>query len=181
MNSPRPNSPKEYPEQLQTALERLEAGVKARLLLLTGAESQKTNSILGRLANALECQDIQTAWITMNEEDNNPHTFLTHLADAAGSACARLQLELSPMSDPLDEMDRLINSLSELPQELVLGLIGFDTLHEPLVLSLTAHLIDYLPPQVHLLIAASRPPPGLPLARLRVRRQITEVHAEEAN
>jgi len=72
----------------------------------------------------------------------------------------------------------LLNEITALPDNFVLVLDDYHIIDsKPVDLALT-FLLDHLPPQMHLVIA-SREDPQLPLARLRVRGQLTELRAAD--
>lgn len=132
-----------------------------------------------------------TAWISLDENDNDPVTFWAHFVAAlrAGlphSEKARLGESLltvlhSPASahqgasysiDAL--LATLLNEIAELSVFLVIVLDDYYLIETPSIHDGVSFLLEYLPPQLHLIIA-SRIDPLLPLARLRGRYQLTEV------
>jgi LuxR family maltose regulon positive regulatory protein len=73
----------------------------------------------------------------------------------------------------------LLNGLAEIA-EVAVVLDGYEVLHVPPaglapVVGALAGLLDYLPPSLHLVISGRAAPQGLPLARMRVRDQLSEV------
>ncbi|MGC1310166.1 MAG: hypothetical protein WA885_23300 [Phormidesmis sp.] len=68
----------------------------------------------------------------------------------------------------------LLNELSRSQSELILSLDDYHLIEDATIHAALTFFIEYLPPQVHLAIA-TRTDPQLPLAKLRVRSQLTEL------
>ncbi|WP_214402395.1 LuxR C-terminal-related transcriptional regulator [Pseudonocardia lacus] len=133
----------------------------------------------------LEDGGAAVAWLGLHRDDNDPHWFLSHLLQAVRRA-------LPESADTLDDLRELIEQGVEDAQRYtlsaVLELIGghparfvltFDDWHvidDARVHRALVHLLDFAPPNLSLLLT-SRTRPRLPLSRLRVRQQLTEVDA----
>ena len=74
----------------------------------------------------------------------------------------------------------LLNHLADRSAEgdLVLALDDYHVIEQPAIHAMVAFLLDHLPPHMHLAVATRVDPP-LPLARLRARRQLTELRAAD--
>jgi LuxR family maltose regulon positive regulatory protein len=72
----------------------------------------------------------------------------------------------------------LINTLIPLEGDRFLILDNYQFIHEPNVHGMVAYLIDYLPPNFHLIIASQVKPP-LQIPRLRVRKELLEINPED--
>jgi LuxR family maltose regulon positive regulatory protein len=89
-----------------------------------------------------------------------------------------MQLQ-SPQAPPLKYLlAELINSLVERANHFLLILDDYHVIKEEQVHATLAYLIEYLPPQLRLVVATRADPP-LPLARLRVRHQVLEVRTDQ--
>lgn len=75
-------------------------------------------------------------------------------------------------------MTSLINQLFAYEQPVLLTLDDFHEIEEPSIHEAIYLLLDNQPPNFHLVIT-SRTEPPLPLARMRVRREVTEINTEE--
>ena len=126
----------------------------------------------------------RTAWLSLDEADSEPLRFFGYLIAALQtiqpelglSALAALQTPRPPPVTGL--LTGLLNEIAALPDKFILVLDDYHSLNsEPIDRALT-YLLDHLPPQLHLVIA-SREDPGLPLARLRARGQLTELRAAD--
>ena len=117
------------------------------------------------------------AWLTLDDDDNDPARFLAYLF--AALEIDRPDALRAPRLPMLDEiLIPLINQLGESANPLVLvlddyHLIGSTTIHHAL-----SFLIDHQPVPLHLVIA-SRADPPLPLPRLRARAQLLELRQSD--
>ncbi len=124
------------------------------------------------------------AWLSLDEDDNDPVRFFTYLIAAietvqAGVGANAQALYQSPPSPPLKTvLTVLINDLVSIPVSFVLVLDDYHVINQAAIHEALTFLVDHLPPQMHLVIA-SRTDPPLPLARLRTRGQLTELRAAD--
>ena len=72
----------------------------------------------------------------------------------------------------------LLNEITTIPDNFVLVLDDYHVIDSKPVDEALTFLLEHLPPQMHLVIA-TREDPHLPLARLRVRGQLTELRAAD--
>jgi LuxR family maltose regulon positive regulatory protein len=150
------------------------------------------------LALRLWCEKIAAhdgacvAWMSLERSDNLPEAFLVHLDQALAAATSpkgtmqewndqagREDHSLAPGRVPAhenleDALTGLLNRLVDLPEELLLVMDEYQEIDSPEIHRAVSLMLEYLPPQVHLVIG-SRSVPPLPLARLRVRRQVLEM------
>ena len=140
------------------------------------------------------------AWLSLDDGDNDPVRFISYLIAAlqtikAGLGEGVLQtLHASQYQQPQVEtvLTTLLNEISIIPdhpstrgakqpqseQGFILVLDDYHVIDSNLVDEALIFLIEHLPPQMHLVIA-TREDPALPLARLRVRGQLTEIRATD--
>jgi len=124
------------------------------------------------------------AWLSLDEGDNDSVRFLSYLIAAfqtikAGlgeGALSTLQSHQQPQIEIA--LTSLLNEISAIPGEFVLVLDDYHVVDSKQVDDALTFLIERLPPQMHLVIA-TREDPSLPLARLRVRGQLTELRAAD--
>ena len=124
------------------------------------------------------------AWLSLDEGDNDPARFLTHLVAAVRTIAATVGAGVlgalqSPQPPPTEAiLTALLNEITTFPDTFVLVLDDYHVIDaKPVDLALS-FLLEHLPPQMHLVIATREDPP-LPLARLRARGQLTEVRASD--
>ncbi len=160
---------------------RLNAGLARKLTLISApAGFGKTTLLTAWIAQA----DRPVAWLSFDEADNDPLRFLTYVIAALQTIYPDLGqtilLDLqSAESAAFDELlIRLVNELVAVPNEFVLAFEDYHLIQEPSIHSLVAFLLEHLPPPCHLIIT-SRADPPLPLARLRVRGELTELRAND--
>ncbi len=128
--------------------------------------------------------DRPVAWLSPDERDNDPIRFLTYLVAALQiikENCAERVLALlqSPQPPPTESiLTALLNEISTIPDNFVLVLDDYHVIDAKAVDSAFTFLLEHLPPQMHLVIT-TREDPSLPLARYRVRGQLTELRVSD--
>jgi LuxR family maltose regulon positive regulatory protein len=129
---------------------------------------------------------IAAAWLSLDEGDNEPTRFLAYLVAALQTVTANLGermlglLQASQLQPPLTEanLTDLINEITTVPGDFVLVLDDYHAIDAKSVENAVTFLLEHLPPQLHLVIA-TREDPNLPLARLRVRGQLSELRVND--
>ncbi len=122
----------------------------------------------------------QVAWLTLDEQDNDPARFWAYVIAAlrySGSPVGEAMLALlhSPQPSLLTSvLTSLINELAALEQETALILDDYHMINEQSIHESLQFLLDHLPACLHLLLA-SRVDPPLALSRLRARGQVIEI------
>jgi LuxR family maltose regulon positive regulatory protein len=125
-----------------------------------------------------------TAWLSLDEGDNDPTRFLTYLVAALQTIAPTigpgvLAMLDSPQPPPIEAMlTVLVNDITTLPDHFTLILDDYHVIEAKAVDQALTFLLEHLPPQLHLVITTREDPP-LPLARLRVRGQLTELRAAD--
>ena len=184
------------PLPIPTALARLEAGMAYRLVLILAPQGAGKTRLLRqwaawRIDNGLR----PPGWASLTEQDNSFPVFLPHLVSAVAGIDHEFQrwMRLTPKGPRLlhaaqpplllstsaeVELIDLNNTLAQAPDELALILDEYHRIHAPEIHQAVAFLLEYLPPPVHLYLAARRQPP-LRLAHLRARREMIEINPGE--
>jgi len=122
--------------------------------------------------------------VALDEGDNDPVRFLSYLVAALRTVEERVGegvlVALRSPEPPRIEavVGTLVNELAELPGEIAIILDDFHMIDSESVHGIVSFLLEYLPGSAHLVIS-SRIDPPLPLARLRARGQMTELHAAD--
>ena len=81
----------------------------------------------------------------------------------------------SPQPPPLESLlTILLNGIAAVTNKFVLVLDDYHVIDAPSIANALSFLLEYLPPQMHLVITTREDPP-LPLPRLRARGQLTEL------
>ncbi len=124
------------------------------------------------------------AWLSLDEGDNDPARFISYLVAGlqtikAGFGEGLLATLQSPQPLQIETiLTTLLNEISTIPENFLLVLDDYHSIDSQSVDQSLAFLIEHQPPQMQLLIA-TREDPHLPLARLRVRGQLTELRAAD--
>jgi LuxR family maltose regulon positive regulatory protein len=169
-------------------IEQLNQGLVRKLTLVSApAGFGKTTLVSHWLQNIQETQAVKVAWLSLDEEDNDPNRFLTYFISALNKACGpekplgtgALRILQSPQPpDATDILAMLINELAESEDQFVLVLDDYHLIEDKTIDQAISFLLDNLPPQLHLVIA-TRHDPAISLGRLRARNQVTELRAAD--
>ncbi|MFB0515106.1 MAG: LuxR family transcriptional regulator, partial [Candidatus Neomarinimicrobiota bacterium] len=165
----------------QRLLTRLDEGITGKLVLVSApAGSGKTTL----LSDWVHHSDLSVAWLSLDRGDNDPVRFLSYIVaaiqtiekDIGNAALSALQ---SPKLPPFEAViTNLINEITCVPDDFALIFDDYHLLELKQAHSMVEFLLDHLPAQMHLVIATRADPP-LPLARLRVSGQLTEIRADD--
>ena len=123
---------------------------------------------------------IPVAWLSLRTADGHLRAFIHALVSAVQAVIPRfgdgiLTLLLSEQPPSADVVGlAMARELADLPRDLTLVLDGYESIGDVAVHQLLDTVVEYLPTNVRVVVA-SRTPPPLPLARLRVRGQLTEI------
>ena len=167
-------------EQLDTTLD---AG--HRLTLVSAPAGFGKTTLLGDWLHDLDQRRASTrvAWLSLDEGDNDPNRFVTHLTAALHSA--GLDVDTPALGPELSSaaLTALVNDVARAgehqPGRLwILVLDDYHTIGAPEVHEVVTFLLDHLPDHLHLVMATRSDPP-LALARLRSRGQLTELRAAD--
>ena len=130
-------------------------------------------------------QPFRVAWLSLDDDDNDPARFVTYLIAALesvgppGLGESALTLLRSPQPpSPKAVLTALANDLGAIPASCALVLDDYHVIIAQPIHDALSFLLDHLPPQIHLVILTRADPP-LPLARLRARDQLAEVRAAD--
>jgi LuxR family maltose regulon positive regulatory protein len=127
---------------------------------------------------------ISVAWLSLTAAENHLRAFIHALTTAVQSVIPRfgdgvLNLLLMEHPPPTDIIAMAIaRELANLPPVLMLVLDGYEAITDSAVHKLLGVLLEHIPANVQVVVA-SRTTPPLPLARLRVRGQLTEIGPSE--
>jgi len=135
---------------------------------------------------------VRVAWLSLDEGDNDLTRFLSYLIAALQTLAlsevegikagigeglqAMLQSPQLPQTETI--LTALLNEMNAIAQDFVLVLDDYHMIDSKPIDEALAFLVQRQPPQMHLVIA-TREDPHLPLARLRVRGQLTELRAAD--
>jgi len=170
------------PHLIQQLQEGLQLGHRMTLISAPAGFGKTT-----LLSDWLRQVDRPVAWFSLDDGDNDPTRFLAYLVAAlqkidpaiGQSAQATLQAAHPLPMEPL--LTTLINDIVATSRPFIFVLDDYHVIEAPPIHRALSFLLDYLPPfeQGMHLVVATRADPPLPLARLRGRGQLTELHAAD--
>ena len=140
----------------------------------------KTTLVTDWLVN-FECK---VAWLSLDEEDNDPARFLTYLIAAFGHVDVRFAELLNsmlqaPQPPPHDVMlTTLLNEINALAYPIILVLDDYQIIRTPAIHNQLNFLLEHQPNHMHQIIMTRVDPP-IPLHRLRARGQMNEIRQNE--
>ncbi|NJO83662.1 MAG: NACHT domain-containing protein [Blastochloris sp.] len=159
----------------------LDGGLRGKLTLVLAPAGCGKTTLLSTWAAGC---DRPVAWLALDEGDRDPMQFLRYLVAALQTIIPTIgagvaNLLQSPQPPPIMEVvPTLLNVIAAIPHQVVLVLDDYHVIDSAAIDEALAWLIDHLPPNLHLVIA-TRATPNIPLARLRVRNQLSEVRAAD--
>lgn len=162
-------------------MEQLDQGLTRKLTLVSAPPGFGKTTLLSQW---IAVRALPVAWLSLDRADSDPVRFLTYLVAALRSVHGAIGLDLlatlhSPQPLPIEPvLTALVNQLADSSDAVVLVLDDYHLIETQPVHDAVAFLLEYLPPQLHLIIS-SRADPPLPLARLRGRGQMVELRASD--
>ncbi len=171
-------------------LERLRHGAESRLTLVSApagfGKSTLLAAWLGEWAAEASQESVKAqsvAWVSLDHGDRDPASFWTYVLTAIRNAApetganALAQLEQdAAATEPA--LTTLVNELAQAERGLTIVLDDYHLAESREVGEGLAFLLEHLPPQVHVVVS-TRADPGLPLSRMRVRRELVEIRAAD--
>jgi LuxR family maltose regulon positive regulatory protein len=160
-------------------IERLNEGLHRKLTLISAPAGFGKTTLISAWVKGI---NQPTAWLSLDEGENDPTRFLTYLVAALQTIATTLgegvlRMLQSPQPPPLEAiLTALLNDLTTIKDPFVLVLDDYHVIDAQPVDQVLAYLVTHLPPHLHLVIA-TREDPHLPLARLRARDHLTELRA----
>jgi LuxR family maltose regulon positive regulatory protein len=163
--------------------EQLQAGLHYNLILISAPAGFGKTALLSDWARQNQPR-IRTAWVSLDEGDNDPVRFWDYFIAALQKlqpACGEKSLKLlhspqPPLIEPL--LTALINDLAGILGDFMVVLDDYHLIESQKIYDGIIYLLDHLPSQMHLVIA-SRVDPPLPLARFRGKEMMLEIRTDD--
>jgi LuxR family maltose regulon positive regulatory protein len=164
----------------------LNEGLSCKLTLISApAGFGKTTALL----EWIEHQERPVGWISLDEDDNDLIRFLTYFIAALHSTginigTATLEVLRSPGTHLVEKpsleslLTALINETVEANQHVIMVLDDFHVIHDPQIIEAMEFVLENASELTHFVLASRSDPPW-PLARMRARRQMNEIRAED--
>jgi ATP/maltotriose-dependent transcriptional regulator MalT len=145
----------------------------------------RTESIAASLSPQSSVLSTRVAWLSLDDADNHLGQFLAYVIAALETVHPRIGMEAwallraraaHPPSQAI--LATLVNALVDPADRIVLVLDDYHAITLQAIHEALAFLLDRMPAHMHVMITTRADPP-LPLARLRVRGQLTELRATD--
>lgn len=128
----------------------------------------------------INSNQLQAAWVSLDTADNDPVVFWQYILAALDDIAENISLDTSYVFSSLElfktniHLSIIIDRFSAIDSDIFLVLDDFHTITEPRILESISYLVNYLPPQMHLILI-SRSEPNLELARLKLNGELTRL------
>jgi LuxR family maltose regulon positive regulatory protein len=134
------------------------------------------------LADWFSQSRLNKGWLSLDNEDNDPARFWYYFTQVLetvqpGLISKSLFRQFQPAFSQ-QMVNQLLNQLTAIKQDCLLVLDDYHLIGSEQIQQGIRLLLEHGPAQLHLVIITRSDPP-LPLSRLRVRRQLNEIRAEE--
>jgi len=158
-------------------IDRLNEGLDRKLTLISASAGFGKTTLVSEWV--VGCYR-PVAWLSLDEGDIDSTRFLSHLIAAlqtirenlGGGAVSALHSPQPPSIESI--LTILLNEISALPYKFILVLDDYHVIDATWIDDALNFLLEYLPPQIHLVIA-TREYPQLSLSRLRARNHLIEL------
>lgn len=145
--------------------EAISAFPDAKLVLICAPAGFGKTTVMLQCAARLVAEKRRTAWLTLDQGDNDLSRFRSSLERAMAGV----------IDSPGTSADDIVWRLSESSVPFSLFLDEFETIHDPGVLGLVRAILEILPTGAQLVIGSRHKVQGLGVARLRARGQMLEI------
>ena len=161
--------------------EKLNSGLGRKLILVSAPAGYGKTTLL---SDWISQNKIPTAWLSLDNGDNDPAVFLSYVVSGIQSihnefGQSALRLLNSPNSSSVESIvGMLINELLTINQNFLLVLDDFHLIRSNEVLKLATYFLEHVPGNIHIVIL-TRSDPALSVSRLRSQQQLVELRASD--
>ncbi len=162
-------------------IQKLNAGLHKKLTLVSAPAGFGKSTLISVW---LSQNKRSTAWLSLDEEDLDLARFIRYLVAGIQSIDSKIgEAVLKALSSPQPPstesiLTSLINEIAQVMEDFIFVLDDYHLINGSPINEVLSFLIEHLPSQMHLVII-TREDPGLPLARLRVKNQLSELRISE--
>jgi LuxR family maltose regulon positive regulatory protein len=164
-------------------IERLNAGLGRKLTLISAPAGYGKTTLVSEWIHTVGAFR-ETAWLSLDEGDNDPKRFWTYLVAALQAVEPTIGQDMlsvlqAPQPPPRETiLTGLCNEIAAVPGPFVLVLDDYHLITAQAIHDGLAFLLNHLPPNLHLIIATRTDPP-LPIAQLRGQGQLNELRQSD--
>ena len=158
-------------------IQKLNQGLDCGFILVSAPAGYGKSTLLSTWLSQLE---FPTAWLSLDDQDNDPSRFLAYLSAAFRKIDPTIDetLDRTPVfnlqPDFVSLLTPMINHLAQLKQPFSIVLDDYHVIQDQLIHQAVNFLLEHRPEPMRLVIATRADPP-LPLARLRARCDMLEL------
>lgn len=159
-------------------IEQLSQGLQRKLTVLTTPAGYGKTTLLSQWAAQAS---VPVVWLTLDQRDNEPKRFFSYLIAAIQQQYPEYGHELQALLDVTETpepdfiLPLLIADWAAISAEFALVLDDYQAIEAPPIHQALAFLLEHLPEHIHLFMGSRFVPEHLPLAKLRIRRQLGEM------
>ncbi len=160
---------------------RLQAGIHGKLSLISASAGFGKSTLVSHWV-ATSGQNV--AWLSLDRGDNDTTRFLSYVIAALQTIFEHIGKDILPLLQfqqmpPFESLlTSLLNEVSSLEKPFILVLDDYHLIDNHAIDKALIFLIERMPLQMHMVIA-TREDPNIPLSRLRIRGQMTELRAQD--
>jgi LuxR family maltose regulon positive regulatory protein len=158
-------------------IERLDAGLRGKLMLVSAPAGYGKTTLV---SDWIVRSQIPAAWLSLDASDNDVGRFFSYVITALQGRHPDIGTEIQPILEsepdpPIEHLlTTLVNDIAAMGGHLALVLDDYHLIAEWKIHQALDFLLDHLPPRMHMVLI-SRTNPPMPLGRLRVQNQLTEI------
>jgi LuxR family maltose regulon positive regulatory protein len=177
-------APPIYPGAIrrERILERIFGDASLRVILLQGPAGHGKSTTLQQIKTECHAKSWLTAWLTLDDADNDPRRFAIHIRALIDSVCSDGGTGANPDMDKKARggrrADWALDRLSRLERPVALFLDEFQTIRNTLFISFFRDLFDRVPENVRVFVG-SRSLPEVGLAKLLVSNTALVLRADD--
>jgi len=164
-------------------LDRVQAGLMSKLTLIAAPAGFGKTTLVSAWRMTPAGSALPVAWVSLDADDNDASRFWTYVIAALETVypaigATALALLRSPQPPIEALLTSLINTITPITTDVALVLDDYHLIGTPAIHAAIVFLLDHLPPHLHLIMLTRADPP-LPLTRLRMRGELTELRAAD--
>jgi LuxR family maltose regulon positive regulatory protein len=158
-------------------IEQLNKGLRHKLTLVSAPAGFGKTTLVSEWVRDCGCP---VAWFSLDKNDNDLVRFLTYLIAALQQIDEDIGIDIQAALGESQSLNyealltKLVNEIESIPDKSIIVLDDYHLINSKAVHDALNFLIEYLPPLMHLVITGRADPP-LPISRLRVRGEVSEI------